>query len=110
MNPIVKKKWLEKLRGSEYEKGIGQLKTSDEEFCCLGVLCDINSKETGIQWLKCGETFRYQSSSSVLAWNVMDWAGLNSCNPKIDDTELSLLNDQENLNFDQIADLIEYFL
>jgi hypothetical protein len=37
----IKAKWLEALRSGRYEQGRGHLRTSDDKFCCLGVLLDI---------------------------------------------------------------------
>lgn len=40
MDPELKTKWLEALRGSKYKQAREALKDSCG-FCCLGVLCDI---------------------------------------------------------------------
>lgn len=40
MNEEIKVKWVEKLRSGEYVQGHGVLRFNDE-YCCLGVLCDI---------------------------------------------------------------------
>lgn len=34
-------KWITALRSGEYEKGTGQLRSSDNTYCCLGVLCEV---------------------------------------------------------------------
>ena len=34
------KQWVQALRSGEYHQGHGRLKNADE-YCCLGVLCDI---------------------------------------------------------------------
>lgn len=44
MNPKMKQKWVEALRSGKYEQGKGMLKTGDGNFCCLGVLADINGE------------------------------------------------------------------
>jgi hypothetical protein len=42
MKESLKKEWIAALRSGEYKQGEGFLHTADtEEFCCLGVLCDI---------------------------------------------------------------------
>lgn len=33
-------KWVEALRSGEYKQGKNRLRSNDDEFCCLGVLCD----------------------------------------------------------------------
>lgn len=42
MNPEIKQRWLEALRGGRYTQGRGQLRNENQCFCCLGVLCDIS--------------------------------------------------------------------
>lgn len=44
MNKTLKNKWLKALRSGEYAQGVGRLRTNKDEFCCLGVLCDISGK------------------------------------------------------------------
>lgn len=41
MNKTIKKKWVKALRSEKYKQGKEQLRSLDNEFCCLGVLCDI---------------------------------------------------------------------
>ena len=41
MNRELKTKWLEALRSGKYKQGRMALRTIQDEFCCLGVLCDI---------------------------------------------------------------------
>lgn len=41
MNRELKTKWLEALRSGKYKQGRSALRTIQDEFCCLGVLCDI---------------------------------------------------------------------
>ena len=39
-------KWLEALRSGDYKQGQIYLRNKENEFCCLGVLCDI----LGAEW------------------------------------------------------------
>lgn len=48
MDQALKTKWVEALRSGKYRQGIGQLRNSSDEYCCLGVLCDI----LGTKWRK----------------------------------------------------------
>jgi len=41
MNLELKKQWVEALRSGNYQQGQYQLRSKDNCFCCLGVLCDI---------------------------------------------------------------------
>lgn len=38
--------WVAKLRSGEYTQGRGNLRSRDNKFCCLGVLCDL----VGLEW------------------------------------------------------------
>ena len=49
MDKEIKAKWVEALRSGNYKQGTNYLNNRDENtFCCLGVLCEINSYK-GIQ-------------------------------------------------------------
>jgi hypothetical protein len=112
MNQVVKQKWLEALRGSQYYQGFRGLKKPDGFFCCLGVLCDIHSREKGREW----NYDRYYDSCSYLPVEVCDWAGfephqlvtnLHGFDVTTQRGCLSVLNDSEQCPFTQIADIIE---
>ncbi len=45
MNADIKVKWVEALRSGKYRQGIGELRSRDDKYCCLGVLCDIVAPE-----------------------------------------------------------------
>ena len=40
MNAEIKARWIEALRSGKYQQGIGYLRSKNDRFCCLGVLCD----------------------------------------------------------------------
>jgi hypothetical protein len=108
MNQEIKTKWVAALRSGEYEQGTKQLKKY-EKFCCLGVLCDIHSKEKGIEWVDDGI---YIDEDEFLSQDVMGWSGIKEINPPVLHGKfltirtLSSLNDS-GYTFLQIADLIE---
>jgi hypothetical protein len=54
----VKAKWIDALRSGKYEQGRGQLRSKDDEYCCLGVLLDILSPDA---WVLNTEHGCYQS-------------------------------------------------
>ena len=39
----VKKAWINALRGEDYSQGKTYLRSKDDAYCCLGVLCDLGS-------------------------------------------------------------------
>ncbi len=124
MKPEIAKLWVAALRSGTYQQGQGRLRGGGNCFCCLGVLCDLHSKETGIQWEDegngrhgCMDDAFYISSTTSLPDEVKAWAGASSCNPSVPSSwgqiNLAVLNDGPEagavapLNFNQIADLIE---
>jgi len=115
MNSKIKKLWLKALRSGKYKQGRGQLKTHENKFCCLGVLCDIHSKQTKRKW---DDINYYLNQDYILPHTVIKWAGLDNNNPMVKDRNakqycLSAFNDgseSEGINkrtFEQIANYIE---
>lgn len=111
MNPEIKAKWVAALRSGEYQQGRERLRAANDKFCCLGVLCDIHSKETGTPW-QYGDIDRnvYCGKTAFLPESVADWAELTHVGPYIQSIgSLTNLNDGGS-TFPQIADLIEKHL
>jgi len=124
MNSEVKAKWLQALRSGEYRQTRCMLRSCNDAFCCLGVLCDIYTDEVEGCWEYDGyDSDGYtminhnkdQHSKIDLPACVIEWAGLEDANPqvhlKINDDNfafvtLAELND-EGKTFNEIADLIE---
>lgn len=111
MKPEIKEKWVRALRSGEYTQGKLQLRTKNDEFCCLGVLCNIHAQDVPTTASK--ETIRtkYLGSTTFLPDEVMIWAGVERnygalvrIDKKLD--TLAYHNDS-GVNFDQIADAIE---
>lgn len=126
MNKEIKEKWLKALRSGDYKQGIGQLKNDKDEFCCLGVLCDIYSKETNTPWVN-----KYIDRSQLtiidkdhtgllLPPEVKKWAGIEDNNDAINvdkkenrAVNLTQLNDGDTAyridkrTFAEIANIIE---
>ena len=127
MNPEVKVKWLEALRSGEYRQTKGELRSSGDRFCCLGVLSDLYRKEVEGSWefYRHGES-RYsmvnQSGSDAATVDLLpcirDWADLEGRNPVVHIAKgecdfvpitLAELND-EGMSFNEIADIIDHQL
>lgn len=107
MNQEIKNKWIAALKSGEYKQGKGRLRNLDNTFCCLGVLCDLHSKETGNQFTESeGESyFHYMYHSSFLPEPVVKWANLITSDPHVKGTSIAELNDY-NKSFNELADLI----
>ena len=111
MNKDIASRWVAALRSGEYEQTERRLRKGTKKLghCCLGVLCDLHSKETGLSWDKKENT--YLGAGSNLPYEVVEWAGmLNSgCLPDTVDGfgSLTSLNDYSNYTFKRIADVID---
>ena len=117
MNPEVKTKWLEALRSGKYKQGTGKLRSTDDTFCCLGVLCDIAEQEGVVAAERNEELLEefpdlhldwyYDDTDTELPLSVVDWAGLSSRNPMLGADSCIELNDELEKTFPEIADEIE---
>lgn len=103
MNPELKQKWLAALRSGNYRQGQGQLHNADNQFCCLGVLCDIVDPS---RWSDRdgGESYVYLGLTciSMPAESFLSDVGLT----QLVADELADLNDH-GATFTEIADRIE---
>jgi hypothetical protein len=121
MIPEIQQKWVAALRSGDYAQGSGLLRTSDNKFCCLGVLCDLAVK-SGVS-VECRQTdgyYVYDNAHGALPTSVVNWAGLHSANPAVSTDipslplvpRLSWINDVKDngdhrYDFDAIATIIE---
>lgn len=102
MNPELKAKWIAALRSGKYQQGKDRLRTHDNKFCCLGVLCDINDnsgwQQQHSKWIytKNGQSTEFYLDPFLKDFELTD---------KVQ-TQLSVMNDKGK-NFNQIADAIE---
>jgi hypothetical protein len=123
MKADIKAKWLADLRSGKFPQTTGVLRNGNG-YCCLGVLCDLYSRDTGVEWWDTGcGGFAMHGADSVLPYAVEQWAGLthehggyvavsksyDEGENTIVDHSLSLteLNDSWEYDFKQIADVIE---
>ena len=113
MKPEIKKDWVAALRDGSYEQGKGQLRNSENKFCCLGVLCDL-AEQAGVVTAEYDKDdgYYYGGNNGYLPEVVREWAGLDRDDPEVqyedeyDHRSLSALND-EGSTFFEIADLVE---
>ena len=104
MHQDVKKLWVDQLNDLGLKQGKGQLRTEDDNFCCLGVLCHI-AEEHGVipkavmkfddeqsesLAIRDGENYYVyglERAGFSLPREVMEWAGLSDADPHIPMTE-----------------------
>lgn len=110
MNPEIKAKWVAELRSGRRWQAKSALRTEDNRYCCLGVLCDIVEPEG---WH--GTPTEHKRPDGIVIRDYWHTAGpglpsLSLCE-KVglllsEATQLASLNDAGN-TFADIADRIE---
>lgn len=83
MKKEVKQKWTAALRSGEYQQGRKVLRTAEGQFCCLGVLCDLYSKEIGTEWKFEEGEWKFLGKAGLLPVAVARWAGLTTYDPAV---------------------------
>lgn len=98
MNAEVKAKWVKALRSGEYKQTDGGLRENDN-FCCLGVLCDLYDPT-----LWDASTYRVEGACGVgyPPRTVKEWADLSD-----EQVEVCAERNDNGDSFAQIADYIE---
>lgn len=119
MKPEIKEKWLIALRSGEYKQTRHALRivssdaeeSGDYSYCCLGVLCDLYIRETGLgKWD--GGAFVSSSGArgdALLPTTVIAWAGMNSSSGRFGLSHkdcLSNINDRSD-DFELVIEAIE---
>lgn len=102
MKAEFKQKWLEALRGGKYKQGKNVLRTAQDEFCCLGVLCDVVSPEGWLADDSREGGFLHSDRKGFLPLGVK----YETAFPSIHEVKLTNMND-EGKSFAEIADWIE---
>lgn len=120
MNPEIKAAWLNALRSGKYSRGRKFLRDTNDNFCCLGVLCDIHPD---VKWKQADDfcyyaDYRGERNPCLLSAAFAESIGIPPENRGDSDavsvyipghTSLVALNDTD-ANFRQIADIIEEHL
>lgn len=117
MKPKIKQLWIDALRSGKYKQGSGQLRDGDE-YCCLGVLCEVYRNRTKHgKWEDGRFVVGKFDELYVLPPPVYKWAGLDGNdepqNPMVchrhEHAFIAKYND-DRYAFPKIADLIEKHL
>lgn len=107
MNKIIKERWISALNSGEYKQGKGVLRSADNRYCCLGVLCDIYSKEHNVEWEQDGN-YEILDNGYLLPKEVVLWSEMNTDVGAYDDSNYALTTDNDSgKTFDEIAKIIE---
>lgn len=113
MDPKIKEAWINALRSGKYKQTTGSLQNEDG-FCCLGVLCDLYSQQSG-EWIKNKEKITFSDGEmereDIPPTKVAEWAGLEESDPFImvngEAKAITYLNDEAHLSFDELSLLIK---
>lgn len=100
MKKEAAQKWVEALRSGKYKQGVGMLRNAKDEYCCLGVLCDINGFSPMYT-----DFYVPKELQSILEMKS-SIGTFKSANKFQNEYNLSKLND-DGVSFLGIADLIE---
>lgn len=112
MKKAVADIWVKALRSGEYKQGTKRLRgvrgDTREQFCCLGVLCNLHAQAHPEYAKKQKYKGTYGNGTELPPKVVLEWAGLGSEIGYIDELDESLaeLNDT-GASFSEIADIIQ---
>lgn len=108
LNKEAVHKWVKALRSGEYKQGREQLRNDDDEYCCLGVACDVFKEEVNGEWKQNGENYQFHIGGNhtvgFMPIFLKDHLGLSE---NFVNVELVSANDHKELSFDEIANMIE---
>lgn len=124
MDQEIHGQWVAALESGQYQQGKRVLRTSDDTYCCLGVLCDLAVKADLAKWenisgdwviMPKNDTFETaygaDTATGLLPRFVREWAKLDDENPHVrtssSERTLTQLNDVFDYSFAQIADVIK---
>lgn len=105
MNKRIKEKWINALLSGDYDQTTKMLRSDQDKFCCLGVLCDIAPKTKG-SWSELDHGgFAFLNSRDLLPDSVVDilpdsvveWAGLEDPSPMVELDVVQTLFPEKNL-------------
>jgi len=97
MEASLKAKWIEALRSGKYKQGRLTLRTRNDCYCCLGVLCDVSNIS---KWEVNGAYYSYDGALGFLPLSLRD-----QLTPEARDY-LMQMNDRRDMSFPAIADWI----
>jgi len=91
-------RWALRTRSGKYKQGRWALRTKSDDFCCLGVLCDISGVS---KWEENGQCYSYDGALCLLPPCLR-----NQLTREAKET-LMEMNDYSGMSFPHIADWIK---
>ena len=93
--------WVKALRSGEYNQGRKVLRSTDDTFCCLGVLLDT----VGTEWV--GPTKEKDcivaNYNGKLCFSIAPWSLIEPAAQR----QVMMMNDDQGKSFNEIADFLE---
>lgn len=96
--------WIAELRSGEYTQGTEKLKSYQDEYCCLGVLCNIVSPG---EWDSGQEGYSFLGNEGDPPYEVVLQLGVNVEDVPGFISDLVNKNDTLCYTFSEIADFLE---
>ena len=78
MHQTIARQWVDALRSGEYSQGRRKLRSADDQFCCLGVLCNLHAQANPEFARQQTDSCSYGGLSGALCDDVQLWAGMRS--------------------------------
>ena len=106
MNTEIKTKWLEALRSGKYQQGRGILRSVNNEYCCLGVLCDLVAPD---KWTKPekGTAMFFMSNNGDKKLHFPPDSVMRAAELSIDNGDILAARNDDGQSFEEIANFIE---
>lgn len=107
------KQWVEALRSGKYTQGMGLLRSRNDEYCCLGVACELYAERHPELVIAApredSDYYTYGGRCDTLPHAVVVWLGLRDAAGSYRPEESALTEDNDNgMTFAEIADIIEH--
>lgn len=98
--------WLAALRSGSYQQGRDHLRDLDDNFCCLGVACDLFHPEPPSPR---DTVYKYSKEVCLAPHSVKEALLLRTATGLPNSVELTALTDlnDRGVTFEEIADIIE---
>jgi hypothetical protein len=100
-NLLLIEQWVEALRSMKYKQGKKVLRSPNDEFCCLGVLCDVAHPENWVCSIY--SYFDFDGKLFDLSHKMLQEVGLD----RNTETILLRMNDEQDWPFSKIANYLE---
>lgn len=81
MKKEIADKWVEALRSGNYKQGMSALRSKEDEYCCLGVLCEVLGLEAKISIHN--TTYIYDGRGDLLPRTARELANMKSENGSV---------------------------